>query len=395
MPMPVGGPPHATATRSKGVGGQVSSFSPFGAVIPDEITGTGTVLVHAVTGGDGTDPDGYLVSIDEGEPLPIDVDGDRSFPGLTPGLHVLFLSDVAEGCSLDDANPRLVEVTAGNVTETTFHVTCGFIPPPEGDIVFTSARDGNLEIYTMKSDGSDQGRLTVHEEVDEWPALSPDATQVAFERFVEGDVEVFRMNADGSNPVNLTNRPGIIDTQPAWSPSGDELCFTSTRPEGFPNIFVMGADGSNVVQLTSAGGTNCTWSPDGEQIAFRTFRDGNQEIYVMDSDGSDETNITNNPSQDFNPSWSPDGETIVFDADRGGTAFNVWIMNANGSNPEQLTDDPVGDLDPRWLPDGSKILFTRFSVGGGEVFMMNPDGTGAVNLTDNPAIDLTGGFLLF
>jgi Tol biopolymer transport system component len=218
-------------------------------------------------------------------------------------------------------------------------------------------------------------------------------SKIAFERVDDSDFEVFVMNADGTNPVNLTNRRGIIDTQPAWSPNGTRICFTSTG-EGLPNVFVMEANGANVVQLTVDGGSNCAWSPDGNKIAFRSFRDGNQEIYVINANGSNETNLTNAPgSNEFNPSWSPNGDVIAFDSDRSG--FAIWLMNPDGSDPVQITDGFHGDLEPRWLPDASKILFTRFSDGNAEVYLMNPDGTGAVNLSNNPGNDFTGGFVFF
>ena len=85
------------------------------------------------------------------------------------------------------------------------------------------------------------------------------------------------------------------------------------------------------------------------RIAFFSDRDGNDEIYVMDADGSNQTRLTNNPAWDCDPAWSPDGSRIAFTSDRDGN-YQVYVMNADGSGQANSTDNAGGDGWPAWSP---------------------------------------------
>ena len=92
---------------------------------------------------------------------------------------------------------------------------------------------------------------------------------------------------------------------------------------------------------------NPAWSPDGKKIAFDSDRDGNWEIYVMNADGSNPINLTNNNGVDWYSTWSPDGRKIAFSSNRDGN-FQIFVMNADGSNPIRLTKNKAWDEDPAW-----------------------------------------------
>src|SRR5690606_30395331 len=117
------------------------------------------------------------------------------------------------------------------------------------------------------------------------------------------------------------------------------IAYVSTLPVGVdrfnPEIFIINPDGSNVTQLTNslASDRYPVWSPDGTRIAFMSDRDGNDEIYVMNADGSNVIRLTNNNAYDGMPAWSPDGSQIAFVSDRHGTGTTaIYAMNAGGSN---------------------------------------------------------------
>ena len=199
------------------------------------------------------------------------------------------------------------------------------------------------------------------------------------------------MNADGSGTKKLADGGG-----PAWSPDGTKIAYSTGQ------IHVMNTDGSNQTNLTNNPADQFpAWSPDSTKIAFCSIRDGDWEIYVINVDGSNQTNLTNNPAHDDAPAWSPDGTKIAFVSDRNGNK-EIYVMNADGSNPTDLIYSFPTENSPKawssgvttifhsedypaWSPDGTKIAFCRPKYSGlwSEIYIVNADGTNPTNLTPN------------
>lgn len=118
------------------------------------------------------------------------------------------------------------------------------------------------------------------------------------------------------------------------------------------------------------------------KIAFVSNRDGNEEIYVMNPDGSNQQRLTNNPALDSYPSWSPDGTKIAFTSNRNGN-LEIYVMNADGSNQVRLTNNASPDSDPTWAPDGKKITFVKGdpSLGPSDLYVMDSDGSNLQGIT--------------
>ena len=114
-------------------------------------------------------------------------------------------------------------------------------------------------------------------------------------------------------------------------------------------------------------------------IAFTSTRDGNSEIYVMDSDGGNQVRLTNHPARDYQPAWSPDGDRIAFVSDRDDRHKCIFVMDSNGRNVTQITKESH-DLEPAWSPDGARIAFTR-NKGGRQIWVMDADGSNLTRLT--------------
>ena len=233
--------------------------------------------------------------------------------------------------------------------------------------------------------------------------------QIAFSSNRDGNYEIYVMNAEGANLQNLTNNPAA-DHSPSWSPDGKRIVFMSARDghvdadHGSPifEIYVMDADGGNPQNLTNNPHYDMSpaWSPDGKRIAFTSDRERRfgWAIYVIDADGGNLQRLTNNPDDDAHPddrypSWSPDGKQIVFSARREGHAvhnldatYEIYVMDADGGNQQRLTNNRKNELYPSWSPDGNRITFSADRKGDRvnfEIYVMDADGGNQQRLTNN------------
>ena len=236
--------------------------------------------------------------------------------------------------------------------------------------------------------------------------------QITFASKRDGNPEIYVMDVNGQNQRRLTNHPNN-DWSPSWSPDGKHIVFFSNREghvhvHGWPTyeIYVMDADGGNQQNLTNDPNDDRdpSWSPDGKRIVFTSERDGHvidgvptSEIYVMDADGSNPQNLTNHLHEDRDPSWSPDGKRIAFSATRDehfendfGITEEIYVMDADGKNQQRLTENRKIDWDPSWSPDGQRIAFSADRKGdlqNFEIYVMDANGKNLQKLTENRVYD--------
>ncbi len=292
-----------------------------------------------------------------------------SYPRWSPGGQRIAFSSSQSG----NGEIYVMNADGSGLTQLTHSDRSGSNPvwSPDGQrIAFMLGRHIDFDISSLNADSSG-------------------LAQLAADIF-----DIYLVNADGSGLTQLTDDAGR-DFFPSWSPDGQHVVFMSDR-HGDPDIYLVNADGSGLTQLTHNGELEFfpNWSPDGQRILFYTWpTDGNPELYMMNVDGSDRTRMTHNiemASYHSFPVMSPDRrrvERVVSFADpNGDDDYEIYIMNPDGSDLTQLT---VADT-YRGARDEEPIVFsttTYDAAGDGEIYIMNPDGSGLVRLTDNTSRD--------
>lgn len=152
--------------------------------------------------------------------------------------------------------------------------------------------------------------------------------------------------------VQVLWNPGTLYAQDVY-----HVAFVSNR-DGNDEIYIADLDGSNPVNLTQSRSRDWhpDWSPDGQRIVFASDRDNNQELYLMQNNGSDVTNLTQNAANDNSPAWSPDGHYIVFGSDRDG-GQDLYLIEVETGEVTRLTTDGIVKSAPAWSPDSSEVVY--------------------------------------
>src|SRR2546426_407431 len=165
---------------------------------------------------------------------------------------------------------------------------------------------------------------------------------------------------DGARPEVLKPRPAVPSVTRGWRPRA------LSRPRAVHLVRALVLLSMVVLAFPPDGGA--AFPGVNGKIAFDSNRDGNEEIYVINPDGTGETRLTNNPASDFSPTWSPDGTKIAFVSFRDGFSA-IYIMNADGTGQTRITNNPEGDSEPDWSPNGTKIAFAKTHAGNIQIYV--------------------------
>ncbi len=256
-----------------------------------------------------------------------------------------------------------------------------------GKIVFSSARDGMGEIYTMKYNGSAATRLTFNNVDDLSPDWSPDGSRIAYSSKLSGEWEIYVMDADGSNQIQLTTMTNCF--VPQWSPDGTRIAFY-TRQSNNNIIYTMDPDGNNLFQVTEpvVSAYDPYWSPDGTKIAFQSTRTI-PGIYIIDPDGTDQELLLE-ASDVVYFAWSPDGSKLALTKTvLPSYTVDLFIYDIASGLTTRVTDTALNHNSVDWSPEGRYLIFhsnlDEFS--NFDVYSITLDGKKITRLTDNPAGD--------
>jgi len=261
-------------------------------------------------------------------------------------------------------------------------------------IVFHSNRDGNWELYGSSGFGGDALRLTSDPAVDLAPAVSGAELEadvrIAFQSNRTGNWDIYRMDADGENLVRLTTgtalNPAFNNTDPVWAPTCDaqKLAFVSDR-DGNQEIYVMNGDGSGQQRLTNSptADTDPDWALAGEAVVFQSMRNGNWDIYRIDVAGTNLVQLTDNAADDVDPVWSPDGERIAFRSNREGK-WHIYVMPATGGAAVRLSAG--GDnLQAVWALDSEQLAYQSDRDGNWEIYVVDVAARTETRVTNDAA----------
>lgn len=238
-------------------------------------------------------------------------------------------------------------------------------------IAFRSTRDGNSEIYVINDDGTHVVRLTSDPGVDTSPSWTPEG-KVLFSSNRSGRFEIYEVNPDGTHLRHLDIAVDGNLTFPSASAEGNRLAFTVGDITGATAIWISHRDGKQATQLTPNEffAAFPDWSPNGNRIVFSN----NvcpvcdlSEILVMNHGGNGLRQLTlaGDINNDLFPRWSPDGRQIVFSRDDFISATEVYIVDRDGSNLVNVSQNAAFDFEADWGPskhrdrDDDKDISTR------------------------------------
>jgi TolB protein len=243
----------------------------------------------------------------------------------------------------------------------------------EGGKMFVEARLWDLKTTQNReaigqrynSDDNDEGaRLIAHKFADAIVDLIGGVRGIAQTNIAyvceknPGVKELCLIDYDGNSAQTLTAYKSIV-MSPAFSPDGEKIAFASYR-RGGPDIDILSRTDRRPYSFDRVGGTTSmpAWSPDGSKIAFATSRDGSDmEIYVADWNGKNLRRLTISKGVDVSPVWNPKtGLEIAFTSGRTGNA-QLYVMSADGTNVRRLFEDTGDVVNPAWSPDGQRIAF--------------------------------------
>ena len=380
----------------------------------------GRVVISVILQGNGFEPNGFTWVIGQTRSGRVGAGQPLTVSDVAEGAQTVRLVEVPPHCSVREPN-QTVTVSDGATASVDFVVECfggfaytGWYSPfdqqifylsedgtlrkltqlmgrnmarefsPDGTrLLFENDTNGNIDLYSVRIDGSDLRRLTTHPYADESPRWSPDGGRVLFSRREPGgttsSLHVVSLAGAQELPVMA---PYHRDSDASWTQRAAEIVFSCDRFGRAYDLCIAKWDGSNVRSLaTFPSLQHVRLSPDGVHVAL-LGQANVQSLYVMALSGGSVRRLTPEVTQwSFAQSfdWSPDGERLVVEMfiER----FRLHHVNRDGTDFRELVQDSVPLRSPRWSPDGEWIAYVRQDGSDQAAWIVRADGSGARRLT--------------
>jgi TolB protein len=251
-------------------------------------------------------------------------------------------------------------------------------------IYFVSKRSGNDEIWAMDWDGGNQTQLTRLKSISIMPAVSPDATRVAFTSYARGTPRIMMADTMTGRPLPFYNQEASLNATPSFTPDGKQIYYASTA-SGIPQIYVAALDGQGFRRVSHRDAIEVEpkVNPKNPGLLLFVAGPGHQQIYQMTSDGLGVERVTNGQGEAANPAWHPDGIHFAFSWTSGIATgnFNIFVMDIGSRQYVQLTHGEGRNENPSWAPDGRHLVFASTRSGKSQICTMLADGTQFKQLT--------------
>ena len=259
----------------------------------------------------------------------------------------------------------------------------GYPLQPGGQVVFTSRRDGDPDIFRMDYDGSDLVNLTDNTFDDSLPDWSPDGSKIAFSSNMQDDTdEIYVMDPDGANLTRLTTI-GMCYS-PKWSPDGQRIAFYCHDLDDV--IYSMDPDGSNLLQVSQPQTDiqDLSWSPDSQQIAFSSQFASPAGVYVVPAAGGAATPVYES-EHISSVAWSPDGRLLAMEIMvTPSYTFDIFLYDLENETLSRVTDTTLIHFHVDWYPLGQYLIFQGFLADNmtSYIYTIAMDGTRLQQISD-------------
>lgn len=320
--------------------------------------------------------------------------------GVTPTRTALPTETLRPTSTIDPNLPTatpLIVVTAATWTPTftpqpsaTPEPTPSLPDPASYSLLFVGEGRGRsgAALYSVVGNGTDERLLFSTDAVISFPAIAPGGDKLVYVAIGEnGSPQLFVSGLDGKEPAPLTTYEADKLEAPSWSPDGERIAFVTNKDRN-DEIYIVNADGSNEVRFTENNGSdsNPVWLNDGSGLIWSqdTVGRGSSQLVSQQFDSRQVVELTNSQGSNTQPSISPDGQIIAFTSTRDGKQ-EIYLMAADGTDEQLITfdDGDANNSDPAWSPDGQYIVFTSNRNGGVKnLYSMTPDGNNVQQITN-------------